>query len=636
MSELFDYNRGSLGRRIWKSKHLYLYILPTLLLLVTFSYYPALSALFHAFYTWTPFGDSNYVGVTNFRSLYTDLFTPRPAVASAAGVWAWIQAAGWGGAALLTLFFVSVEAVREESRRVFQALGALAILVAVGVGIFAPFLEYREIGRQQAYARGQLALLEAGELPANITPEPPRPDFTLAGYRADHPLSLPIAAGTLVFGVAMLLAASRVRNWALYRGLGLLALALGVTLVVLSLVTGMTRASAELREAGLLQDFLVGHVSLLALAGLQVLAYVRWSATRRRLWWRLLAVATVAAIFFGIGLVIHTSQGNPAASDGILRASTWNLVRVMAFGLTIGLFMPLLIAEILFHLTSDRWKYIYRVAFIIPMVVPGIVGLLMWQFIYDASPEWGILNRLIRALNGPALQVTVLGMLYALALYLLVMALFSRKRRGLRGGWATVAIGIALALPVALAVGYAGHRAFGGGDSAGSFVGNVTGIAPAVRWLHLTPRPWLGDPKIALYSLMMMGFPWIGTVSMLIFYAGLQAIPESVLESAKLDGATGLRRFFTIDFPMILGQFKLLLILGIIGGIQGFQTSLILTWGGPGSSTEMPGLRMFKEAFNYGKLGYGTTIGVAMFLIILAVTYVNMKYIRPAAEEDAR
>lgn len=63
---------------------------------------------------------------------------------------------------------------------------------------------------------------------------------------------------------------------------------------------------------------------------------------------------------------------------------------------------------------------------------------------------------------------------------------------------------------------------------------------------------------------------------------------------------------------------------------------LILTYGGPGKSTEMPGLSMFKEAFNYGRLGYGTTIGVAMFLVILALTYVNMRYIRPSAEEEAR
>ena len=62
---------------------------------------------------------------------------------------------------------------------------------------------------------------------------------------------------------------------------------------------------------------------------------------------------------------------------------------------------------------------------------------------------------------------------------------------------------------------------------------------------------------------------------------------------------------------------------------------LILTFGGPGKSTQMPGLLMFQEAFSYSKLGYGTTIGVAMFVVILAVTYVNMKYIRPSAEQEA-
>ena len=384
--------------------------------------------------------------------------------------------------------------------------------------------------------------------------------------------------------------------------------------------------------------------------------------------------------------------------------------------LTVRLFMPLVIAEVLFHLRSDRWKYIYRVLFIVPMVVPGIVGVMMWRFIYDSD---GVLNNLLDLLRHPITQLVFVAVLFVLAMYILTMKLLGRLRRGDRPGRVAAAMIVVAASPFVLAGMYPLYLAAGGklgfveffvkcsltqllqnswvhlgivalllvlvfrklvrslktrlrteepialpvagfvalalvvvagvlgfadglpettplADVPGAFAKHVSmksglGVIGAIELKH---REWLGTTGLALYSIMMMGFPWVGTISMLIFYAGLQAIPNSVLESAKLDGASGLGRFFRIDFPLILGQFKLLLILGIIGGIQNFQNVLILTNGGQG--TEMPGLRMFKEAFSYSKLGYGTTIGAVMFLVILGVTYINIKYIRPSAEEETR
>jgi raffinose/stachyose/melibiose transport system permease protein len=130
-----------------------------------------------------------------------------------------------------------------------------------------------------------------------------------------------------------------------------------------------------------------------------------------------------------------------------------------------------------------------------------------------------------------------------------------------------------------------------------------------------------------------MGVPWVSAIPMLLFFAALQGIPASVLESARLDGATGIRRIIHIELPMILGQFKVLLVLGIINGIQGFQTVLIMTFGGPGKATELPGLIMFKEAFSYGRLGYGTAIGVVMFIVILALTFAGMQLLGESGDE---
>lgn len=146
---------------------------------------------------------------------------------------------------------------------------------------------------------------------------------------------------------------------------------------------------------------------------------------------------------------------------------------------------------------------------------------------------------------------------------------------------------------------------------------------------------WLGDPNLALYALMFVGFPWVYGINVLIYLAGLQNMPESVLDAALLDGATAWRRLWYIDLPLLIGQTKVLLVLGIINGVQGFGLQFVLTQGGPGFATMVPGLLMYQYAFRDGRFGYGSAIGLAMFLIILAFTYLNMRFVRSSVEYEA-
>lgn len=139
---------------------------------------------------------------------------------------------------------------------------------------------------------------------------------------------------------------------------------------------------------------------------------------------------------------------------------------------------------------------------------------------------------------------------------------------------------------------------------------------------------WLGDPKIALYSLAFMGFPWINAFNMLIFFAGLQNIPEEVLEAAELDGASGLKRVWTIEIPMILSQFKLLFILAVITSGQNIVTPLVMTNGGPGYSTYTVSLYMYETAVKYGEFGYSMAIALMLFLFILLLTVINQRFIK--------
>ncbi len=147
---------------------------------------------------------------------------------------------------------------------------------------------------------------------------------------------------------------------------------------------------------------------------------------------------------------------------------------------------------------------------------------------------------------------------------------------------------------------------------------------------------WLSDPRIALFMVAFVGFPWVGGFEVLVYYAGLTGIPESVTEAAALEGCTGVQKFFRIDIPMVMSQLKLILILTIIGGVQGFENIFILTQGGPGFKTMVPGMWMYLNAWSFQRMGYACAVGVSLFVIIFGLTFLNMKYFKSTEELEGR
>lgn len=159
-------------------------------------------------------------------------------------------------------------------------------------------------------------------------------------------------------------------------------------------------------------------------------------------------------------------------------------------------------------------------------------------------------------------------------------------------------------------------------------------VNEVLRWFgmdHLA-RGWLSDPETVLFALAFIGFPFCGGINILIYYAGLTSIPESVHEAAVLDGATGIKKFFVIDVPLVMSQIKLLTILTVIGGIQSFESIFILTRGGPGFKSMVPGLWMYFNAFSFQRMGYACAIGVVLFFLILGMTVLNMVYFRSSED----
>jgi ABC-type sugar transport system permease subunit len=144
------------------------------------------------------------------------------------------------------------------------------------------------------------------------------------------------------------------------------------------------------------------------------------------------------------------------------------------------------------------------------------------------------------------------------------------------------------------------------------------------------PVAWLSQPELIIPSLILWGFPWIGTVGVLIYLAGLQAIGNEIYEAADLDGVNGFQKFVHIELPLILTQIRLTLVLLIIGTLQGYGLQFLLLGenGGAGGRGMVPGLWMFNRAFIAGEFGYACAIGMTLFVFILLLTYLNNKYVR--------
>jgi ABC-type sugar transport system permease subunit len=179
-----------------------------------------------------------------------------------------------------------------------------------------------------------------------------------------------------------------------------------------------------------------------------------------------------------------------------------------------------------------------------------------------------------------------------------------------------------------------------------AYYGGLNSLLTAVGLHSLTltheglPRSWLGDQRTALLAIMFMGFPWVNSINMLLYLAGFEAIPTEVMDAATVDGARGFSRFRWIELPLIMGQVRLVVVLTTIGVIQGFQSILVMTQGGPGYATMVPGLRLFQAAAFSGitapQMGYGSAIGVVLFVIIMVVTVLNMRIFRSATEAESR
>lgn len=132
---------------------------------------------------------------------------------------------------------------------------------------------------------------------------------------------------------------------------------------------------------------------------------------------------------------------------------------------------------------------------------------------------------------------------------------------------------------------------------------------------------WIGNPSTALFVLALLPMWQFGS-SMLIFLAGLNAIPRELLEAAEVDGARPLRRFFRITLPLITPTVFFNLVMQVINALQSFTSAYIVTNGGPINSTRLFVYYIYQQAFVKHKFGYASALSWILFVIIMVFTAV--------------
>lgn len=143
--------------------------------------------------------------------------------------------------------------------------------------------------------------------------------------------------------------------------------------------------------------------------------------------------------------------------------------------------------------------------------------------------------------------------------------------------------------------------------------------------LDALAQPWLGQPNTALASIVLVLIWQFAGYSMVIYLAGLQAVPEEALEAAELDGAGPLRRFWSIKLPLLAPAVTISVMLSLIGSLKVFDQIFVLTGGGPGGSTHTLATLMFREAFYFGDLSGGVAIGVVLLVLVTVISVVQYR-----------
>lgn len=139
---------------------------------------------------------------------------------------------------------------------------------------------------------------------------------------------------------------------------------------------------------------------------------------------------------------------------------------------------------------------------------------------------------------------------------------------------------------------------------------------------------WLGNPDYALLSIILSTVWKASGYYMIIYLAGLQGIPQELLEAASIDGAGKWKQFWHVTFPLLAGATTVCVMLSMINSLKLFDQIAVMTNGGPGFATETLTYIIYKVAFGEGRQGFGTALAIVLFVLIMMISLIQIRLLR--------
>lgn len=247
---------------------------------------------------------------------------------------------------------------------------------------------------------------------------------------------------------------------------------------------------------------------------------------------------------------------------------------------------------------------------------PRFVGITNYRRLFSEDPLFYI------ALRNTAV-FTVLTLVPTVVISLAVAGLLNRKLRAV-GIFRTFAFLPMVASTVAMAVVF--RFIFASDDGLANML---------LGWVGLGPVPWLTDPHWAMISLSLVTVWKQVPFATVILLAAMQGVPENLYEAARIDGASGFRRFRSITIPLIRGALSFVLVITVINSVQAFDQAYALTGsnGGPETGTYVLGIMLFQNAFRFYEVGYASALAWVIFAILFAFTLIH-QWLSRRAEVD--
>jgi len=147
--------------------------------------------------------------------------------------------------------------------------------------------------------------------------------------------------------------------------------------------------------------------------------------------------------------------------------------------------------------------------------------------------------------------------------------------------------------------------------------------------LDFLTQYWLADPRLAMYSIIVVNIWRTFGLNMILIFAALQSIPPALYESATIDGASVIRQMRHISLPLLKPILQVALVFTLSLSFKAIDLVWVMTGGGPGYSTTIVPIWVVKQSFGAGELGYGSAVAIAFFLVVITVVMVIRRLVRP-------